>query len=259
MSTGLPKRVAVVTGGSAGIGQACAQRLAQDGIDVVIADLRPAEQTLRLIAEAGVRARAVACDVTQAEQVEQLAAEVEADFGRCDILVNNAGRYSMLPFEQITLETWRSYMALNLDAVFLLCKAFLPGMKRRGWGRIINMASNSALLGAPRMAHYIASKGGVIGLTRALAAEFGESGITVNALAPGPTLTETVVESFYASVGSRDEAAFKSFLNLLSQNQAIKRTGTPGDVVGALAFVASDAAAFMTGQTLVVDGGWAHT
>ena len=258
MARGHEGRVALITGAASGIGQACARRLAEDGVDIVIADVKPALDTVKLVEAAGRSALAVECDITNPEQVTQLASQVAARFGRCDIVFNNAGMYSTLKFDEITYEIWRRYMALNLDAAFLLAKAFLPGMQERRWGRIVNMASNSFYLLVPGLAHYIASKGGVVGLTRALASEYGEYGITVNALAPGPTLTEKIAETFFTQAQTRDRAALEAFMSSLAQNQAIKRVSMPEDLVGALSFLTSDDAAFMTGQTLVVDGGWAR-
>lgn len=258
MAKGHEGKVAVVTGAAGGIGQACAQRLAQDGARIVVVDVKPTNATVRSIEALRGEALGVKCDVTQPEQVSALAAQVNERFGRCDILFNNAGMYASIAFEDVTYEIWRRYMALNLDAMFLLAKAFLPGMRQRRWGRIINMASNSFHLLAPALTPYVASKGGVIGFTRALATEYGEHGVTVNALAPGPTLTPNIAETFYEQTNSRDEQALTSFLSGLARNQAIKRTATPQDIVGALSFLASEDAAFITGQTLVVDGGWAR-
>lgn len=252
-------RVALVSGAASGIGQACAHRLAEDGFDIVVADIKPAERTATLVRETGRRAEALQCDVTVPEEVARLVAELELRLGRCDVLVNCAGMYSMVPFEELSFEVWRRYMALNLDAMFLLCRALLPAMRKRGWGRVINIASNSFHLAPAGLTHYIASKGAVIGLTRGLASEYGDSGITVNALAPGPTLTEKLAETFFEQSGTREESALRDFMAALARNQAIKRIATPRDLVGVVSFLASDDAAFVTGQTLLVDGGWAHS
>ncbi|HTY95300.1 MAG TPA: SDR family NAD(P)-dependent oxidoreductase [Steroidobacteraceae bacterium] len=252
-------RVAVVSGAAGGLGQACAARLAQEGADIVVVDIKPCDETSALIERCGRRALVVNCDVTSPEQVGALARRVAESFGPCDILVNNAGIYSTAPFLEMSFETWRRYMALNLDAPFLMAQAFAPQMIARRWGRIINMASNSFhLVTVPGLTGYVASKGGLIGLTRALASELGTTGVTVNALAPGPTVTAQLEASFYLMSGTHDHGAFEAFTLELAQNQSIKRVATPADVVGALAFLASGDAGFMTGQTLVVDGGWAR-
>jgi 3-oxoacyl-[acyl-carrier protein] reductase/(S)-1-phenylethanol dehydrogenase len=252
-------RVAVISGAAGGLGQACAQRLARDGADIVVVDLKSGAETVQLVESLERRALAVSCDVTSPEQVSALAQRVQERFGRCDILVNNAGMYSTVPFLDLSYETWRRYMSLNLDGAFLLAKAFVPGMIEHGWGRIVSIASNSFhLVTPPGLTAYVASKGGLIGFTRALASELGASGVTVNAVAPGPTVTAQLESAFYQMAGTRDHAMFEQFMTQLAQNQAIKRVGTPAEVVGTVSFLASEDAAYMTGQTLIVDGGWAR-
>ena len=247
-------RTAVVTGAAAGLGQAIAARLARDGNNLVLADLRPATETADLVEKAGVRVRVVECDVTSEESVGRLAKAAE-EFGSCDVLVNNAGIYPFVMFEDLTFAEWRRILSTNLDSMFLTCKAFLPGMKARGWGRVINMASNAYMNGAdPMLVGYVSSKGGVIGLTRALASEYGAHGVTVNAVAPGLTVTATTIAAIGGAPG--DDGADK--WSAMSSLQAIKRTGTPDDIVGAAAFLASEEAGFITAQTLVVDGGLAR-
>ncbi|MBK1787176.1 SDR family NAD(P)-dependent oxidoreductase [Prauserella cavernicola] len=248
------KRIAVVTGAAAGLGQAIAHRLAESGMDVVLADLDTADETAALVDKAGGRAHSVICDVTSEASVAELATAAQ-DFGGCDVLVNNAGIYPFVLFEDLTFEMWRRILSTNLDSMFLTCKAFLPGMQTNGWGRVINLASNAYMNGAdPMLAGYVSSKGGVIGLTRALASEYGAHGITVNAIAPGLTVTGTTI----AAVGGRPGEAGAAKWGAMAALQAIKRTPTPADVVGAAAFLASEEAGFITAQTLVVDGGLAR-
>lgn len=242
-------RVAVVTGAAAGLGQAFAERLARDGADLVLADLDAAEETIAKVKAHGRRAAAVRCDVSDPKGVDALSETCRSAFGRCDILVNNAGIYFMASIEALSFADWRRLFAINVDSMFLVSKAFIPGMKAAGWGRIINMASNSVGLIAANMPHYVASKGAVIGLTRALATDLGPFGITVNAIAAGPTRTKGTMSSL-----PPDE--FERVFGALREQQVIKRTAEPSDIVGTLSFLASDDSSFMTGQTLVVDGGW---
>ena len=189
MPASLENKIALVTGAAGGLGQAFAQRLACDGAHLVLVDIKPCDDTVRMVEAAGREAMAVICDVTSEESVSYLAAEAEMRFGRCDIVINNAGIYPIQPFEQVTFADWRRVMSLNLDAVSLVSKAFAPGMKRRGWGRIINLSSSTLNTVASGYTHYIASKGGVVGFTRALATEMGNFGVTVNAISPSLTRT----------------------------------------------------------------------
>jgi NAD(P)-dependent dehydrogenase (short-subunit alcohol dehydrogenase family) len=238
-------RIAVVTGAAVGIGRAYAQRIAADGARVVLADVTDAAETEALIKNDGGEAIDVRCDVSDPHSVARLA-EAVAEMGGADILVHNAGIYPMNPVGQITFEEWRRVMAVNLDSMFLLTQGLLPHMRERGWGRIIGIASGMFHAGAPGSLHYVASKGGIIGFVRALAAEVGVDGVTVNAISPGLT------RSPGTSTGVHDELGL---FDMVTQRQAIKRNGEPNDLVGVLSFLLSDDAAFMTGQTLLVDGG----
>jgi NAD(P)-dependent dehydrogenase (short-subunit alcohol dehydrogenase family) len=245
-------KVAVITGAAKGIGQAFARRLAEDGCDVVAADIAPTDETVALVERAGRRAFACGCDVTSEAAVAALRSEVERRFGRCDILVNNAGIYPVRPFEQMTFADWRRVMALNLDAAFLTASAFVPGMKAGGWGRIVNMSSSTFPTVVPNYVHYIASKGGIVGFTRALATDLGPHGITVNAISPSLTRTPGTL----SRAPRAGRASMEEEFELLSKRQAIPRPALPEDLVGALSFLTSDDAAFITGQTLYVDGGY---
>jgi NAD(P)-dependent dehydrogenase (short-subunit alcohol dehydrogenase family) len=247
MGRGHRDKVAVITGAARGLGQAFAKRLAEDGAHVAVADLEAGEETASLVRAAGREALAVRCDVSSPESVAGVAREVERAFGRCDILVNNAGIYPSRPFDELTFAEWRRVISVNLDAMFLMAKAFVPGMKARGWGRVVNLASNTFGTPVPGLVHYIASKGGVIGFTRALASDLGPHGVTVNAIAPSLTRTPGTMVA-----GHTDPARFAMVASL----QAIKRNEEPDDLVGTLSFLTSDDAAFVTGQTLYVDGGW---
>ena len=247
MGRGHRDKVAVITGAARGLGQAFARRLAEDGAHVAVADLEAGEETASLVRAAGREAFAVRCDVAAAESGAGLAREVERAFGRCDILVNNAGVYPSQPFDELTFADWRRVLSVNLDSMFLMAKAFAPGMKARGWGRVVNLASNTFGTPVPGLVHYIASKGGVIGFTRALASDLGPHGVTVNAIAPSLTRTPGTMVA-----GHTGPARFAMVASL----QAIKRNEEPDDLVGTLSFLTSDDAAFVTGQTLYVDGGW---
>lgn len=240
-------RVATVTGGAKGIGRAFAERLAAEGAAVAVIDLEAATDTMATLSGAGAEAASFEGDVTSEDDVARLSAEIAERFGRCDILVNNVGIYPNEPFEEVTFAKWRRVMSINLDSMFLTAKAFAPGMVERGWGRIVNMASNTFATSVTGYSHYIASKGGVIGFTRALASDLADEGITVNAIAPSLVRTHGTQVTH-----PRSDERFEA----VSSMQAIKRTQMPEDLAGTLSFLASEDAAFLTGQTLYVDGGW---
>jgi NAD(P)-dependent dehydrogenase (short-subunit alcohol dehydrogenase family) len=191
------------------------------------------------------------CDVSNENSVAAMAKAVQQKFGRADIVVNCAGIYPQLDFADMTFADWRKVLSINLDGTFLVTSAFVPGMRAHKWGRIVNMASSTFGSVTTGCAHYVASKGGVIGFTRALAGDVAADGITVNAIAPGLTISPgTIVRKPRPGFSNMDE----EFVAVASL-QAIKRPEVPDDLVGALSFLTSDDAAFMTGQTLNVDGG----
>jgi NAD(P)-dependent dehydrogenase (short-subunit alcohol dehydrogenase family) len=245
----LKGKVAIVTGGGSGIGKALARRLAADGAAVVIADLANYDTAAAEIAKAtGARMLGLQVDVSSENDVARMAAETVKAFGRIDILVNNAAVFSTIklkPFEEIGVAEWRKVMDVNILGVALCCRACVPHMRKSGAGRIINLASGAPIKGVPLFLHYISSKGAVIAMTRGLARELGKDGITVNSLAPGFTLSENVAKDpVHVQQGERTR-----------MTRAIQRDETPEDLVGAVSFLASADAAFITGQTLVVDGG----
>jgi NAD(P)-dependent dehydrogenase (short-subunit alcohol dehydrogenase family) len=244
-------KIAVISGAANGIGQAFAQRLAQDGAHVIVADVAPGADTVKLVEAAGRQALAHKTDVASEESVKALAAEVAKRFGRCDILVNCAGIYPLQPFAQMSFADWRRVQAINLDSVFLMSAAFAPGMRERKWGRIVNLASSTLGSVVSGFVHYMASKAGIVGITRALASELGPDGITVNAISPGLTRSPGTLERTPrpGMASMDDEFAFAATM------QAIKRPEVPADLVGTVSFLTSDDAAFITGQTINVDGG----
>jgi len=237
-------RTAVITGAAQGIGRAYALRLAADGHNVVVADIQAADETIELVTAAGGTAIAIECDVSSEDSVGNLHEEVAGRFGGAEILVNNAIAYAQGALEELTLEDWRRVHAVGVDGLFLTSRAFVPDMRAGGWGRIINISSSTIGLMLPGLLPYITAKGGVIGFTRALASEVGGAGITVNAVAPGLTRTEMTAAHMSPE-----------FFDWMNSLQAIPRTEVPEDLVGTISFLASEDAGFITGQTIVVDGG----
>lgn len=246
----LEGRIAVVTGAARGIGQAIALELANRGAKIVAVDLREADETTRLIEANGGRCRAITADVSDPAISETLADEACKGWDPCQILVNNAAlQLPPTPVAQVSYEVWRRVIQTNLDSMFLTCKAFLPAMVAHQHGRIINVASTSIFTSSPGLVPYMASKGGVIGLTSALANDLGGYGVTVNAVSPGFTRTPPVDEAIEA--GGFPEAMADAVVAM----QTIKRPATPHDVAGLVCFLASDDASFITGQFLSADGG----
>ena len=236
-------RTAIVTGAAQGIGAAIAAQLAAAGATVVVADLN-AEGAATAAAKLGDPSFAVTVDVGDPESVAALHAEVTGRTGRIDILVNNAAIVPFTAWDDVDFAEWRRIMRVNLDGVYLMCRASSDEMRKRGYGRIVNIASNTFFAGTPNMAAYVAAKGGVIGFTRALATELGGYGITVNAVSPGLTASEGVLASPHAQ-------AF-DFVGTL---QALKRRAVPDDIAPAVVFLASEEAAWVTGSTINADGG----
>lgn len=245
----LDGKVVIVTGASMGIGRAIAQGFHNEGAVVVVADRAGAGDAAAALSRTNRKALAVACDVSKPEDTQALAQTVLDEFGRIDVLVNNAGIYSSLepkPFEELDIEEWRTVLDVNVIGQFLACKAVVPPMKSQGSGRIVNISSGTPFKGVPFMLHYVASKGAVNAITKALAKELGGYGILVNGVAPGFTLSDGV---------RANPAQLEKLQEISMQARVLARDQHPDDIVGAVTFLASDAAAFITGQTLVVDGG----
>jgi 3-oxoacyl-[acyl-carrier protein] reductase len=246
----LDGRVAIVTGGARSIGAAFAKGLAAEGAKIVIADLDAAEETLGIIKQAGGEAMAVKTDVTNESSCEEMVAKAVEAYGKLDILVANAGLWVHLERQsatEIDVDTWEKVMSVNVKGVWLSAKAAIPEMVKNEYGKIITVASTRAMKGGAGMLHYDASKGAVIGLTRSLAREYGPSGICANIIAPGATDTEI---SQSLATDTQKERRVAS-----AQARAIKRAEEPDDLVGACVHLASPESDFMSGQTLVVDGG----
>jgi len=246
----LDGRVAIVTGGARSIGAAFAKGLAAEGANVVIADLDAAEETLGIIKQAGGEAMAVKTDVTSESSCEEMVAKAVEAHDRLDILVANAGLWVHLERQaatEIDIDTWEKVMSVNVKGVWLSAKAAIPEMVKNNYGKIITVASTRAMKGGAGMLHYDTSKGAVIGLTRSLAREYGPSGICANIIAPGATNTEISRSLATETQKERRVASAKA--------RAIKRAEEPDDLVGACVHLASPESDFMSGQTLVVDGG----
>ena len=239
-------QVAIVTGGSQGIGLAYAQALVDRGAHVIIADLQGAPEAAAAIGAVG-----VSVDVTNSEQVAAAIARVQQEFARIDILVNNAAFYgglSLTGFEEIPEAEWDKSMAVNVKGVWLMCRAVAPIMRSQAAGRIVNIASNVVFMGKPNFLHYVASKGAVWAMTNALSREFAGTGVTVNCVAPGYTITPATRE-----MGTPEQAAILE--DQIINAQSVKRLLEPQDMVGAVLYFASEEAAMVTGQTIIVDGG----
>jgi len=241
----LAGKVAIVTGGARHIGAVYCRKLAAEGAAVIIADVLDGDKVVQEITAAGGRAMALKVDVSKEEDTIQMAAETVKTFGRIDILVNNAAIFINIqrqPFYEITAEEWDRVSAVNIKGPFLCAKAVFPQMKEQRSGKIINISSSTAFTGTPLFLHYVASKAALIGMTRSLAREVGEFGICVNAIAPG-------------LVQHEGQTAPKGFTEFQLKARSIKRLQTPEDLLGVLVYLASPDSDFVTGQTILVDGG----
>ena len=241
----LDGKVAIVTGASQGIGNAIATGLAAEGARIVVADLRGAEEAAAAF-PGGV---GLAVDVADETAVAGLADDVVAQCGSIDILVNNAGLYASLemrPFTQIPLAEWRQVMDVNVASMFLMCRAVVPVMEAKGGGRIVNISSGTPFRGVPFLLHYVTSKGAIVAFTRALAKEVGKKEILVNCVAPGFTMSAGV-EAHPEVVEKLRDASVSA--------RTLQRDQVPEDVVGAVVYLSGPGSSFVTGQTIVIDGG----
>jgi 2-hydroxycyclohexanecarboxyl-CoA dehydrogenase len=244
---GVSVKVALVTGAASGIGAAISRRLARDGIAIGVLDvlLEGAAQVAAEIVAAGGKAIPLQASITDRPQVKAAVATLRETFGPVTILVNNAGITGFVPFEQLTDAQWDKMLEVNLKGTFIVTQVVLPDMKTAGWGRIVNISSSSAQSGAPLMAHYSASKGAIIALTKTLAREFGPLGITCNNIPP----------RFVMNTVMSEESIDQSHRQAMIEAGPIRRQGEPQDIAGACAWLVSDEAGYVTGQTIGVNGG----
>ena len=237
------ERVALVTGAASGIGQAVAVGLAERGATVVVAGHGDLTETTELITGAGGTAIAAALDISDPGSIESLRAQLADEYGHVDILVNNAGIFEQATWDQLDLELWQRVMRVDVNGTMLMCKAFLPLMQGRGWGRVINVSSATVAIASPVSIAYRTSKMAVVGFTRALSATVGDDGITVNAVLPSLTrtpMTEGLPEPIVTNSLGR---------------QVIHRMAEPEDIAGGILMLASDDAGWITGQAIMANGG----
>jgi NAD(P)-dependent dehydrogenase (short-subunit alcohol dehydrogenase family) len=250
MSANLEGKVAIITGAARGLGKEYAERLALEGAAVVVGDVRDCGETVAAIEGAGGRAVGVTLDVADATSCEAAAKAAEDNFGRIDVLVNNAALYGGLKggrFESLDPDEWDQCMAVNVTGMWNCCKAVVGGMRIAGGGSIINISSLAAVYGLPFALHYAVSKAAVIGMTRSLARELGKDWIRVNAIAPSAVMTEGTEEFFGAKLDKAKE--------VIANEQTLKRNLETEDLAGTVIYLAGDASRFVTGQTIMVDGG----
>ena len=256
----LKGKVALVTGSTSGIGLGIARALAAQGADIMMngfGDAGAIEQLRAgLAAEFGVRALYSPADMSKPEQIAAMVAEAEAKLGAVDIQVNNAGIQYVANIEDFPTARWDAIIAINLSAVFHGMKAAIPGMKKRGWGRIINIASAHGLVASPQKVAYVAAKHGVVGMTKVAAIETANSGITVNAICPGWVLTPLVEKQLEDKAKEQGTSVEQEKQAFLSEKQAMTKFTTAEQIGGLAVFLCSDAAATITGAPLSIDGGW---
>jgi NAD(P)-dependent dehydrogenase (short-subunit alcohol dehydrogenase family) len=246
----LSGKVAVVTGGGGGIGREIAVDLARQGATVVIADISEANSAVAEIIALGGKASAHRVDMGDETAVAAFGKQLAATPGKVDILVNNAGLFTTItrgPFDQLDVQEWRRVLDVNVTGPFLITRALLPMLKQSAAGRVINITSATVFSAPPTMLHYVTSKGAMTAMTRSMARELGSFGITVNAIAPGFTMSDGVI--------ANESEKFLGQADRARAGRAIARDQMPADIVGAVAFLAADNSGFITGQTIVVDGG----
>ena len=252
----LENRVAIITGGAKGIGKAISLKFAEEGCDIVVnaMHIEGAEKVAEEVIKLGRRSLAIAADVADTAQVNDMIDRTVKEFGKIDILVNNAGGISEATggaIESTTDEDWNRIIGINLTGQFLCCRAVVPHMKKNGYGKIVNVSSMGAIHPPAPIVHYHSAKGGVLGLTTNLAYELRQENITVNAILPGPVLSEF----FNKMLDSMSEEEGKAFFNMLDNKVPMHRMGKPEEIAGVALFLASDMSSYVTGEAINVGGG----
>jgi len=251
---------ALVTGSTSGIGEAIARALANAGASVTLNGFGDKAQIEKLrttiAAEANVEVAYSSADMTKPSEIASMMAEAEKKFGSLDIIVNNAGIQHVSPVEDFPVEKWDQVIAINLSSAFHTIRAAVPGMKRRQWGRIINIASAHGLVASPQKTAYVAAKHGIIGLTKSVALEVANNGITCNAICPGWVLTVLVERQIAARAQASGKTVKEEELALLSEKQPMHQFSRPENIGALTVFLCSDAAATITGSSYSIDGGW---
>ncbi|WP_155058878.1 SDR family NAD(P)-dependent oxidoreductase [Streptomyces blattellae] len=244
MTGRLAGKIAVVTGGASGIGQAIAKKMASEGADIAVADINPADETAELVKAAGQRFFSAQVDISDEAQINAFAGQVRDALGSVDIVSNNAALVELVEFSDVSFESWNKIVSVNAGGALLTSKAFLDQLKESSAGRVINMTTTAYWESPPTFASYLSSKGAVNGLTYAMATDLAKHDITVNGVAPSVVRTPFTLTRL-------SEEYFEHHMQL----QNLKRQQTPEDVANVVAFLASDEAAFITGQIIAVDGG----
>lgn len=253
-------KIALVTGSTSGIGLGIAQALAAQGADIVLNGFGdPAEiERLRADIEARhrVRARFEAADLTRPAEIESLVPRIEANFGAVDVLINNAGIQHVASVQDFPVERWDAVIALNLSAAFHASRCVLPGMQKKNWGRIVNIASAHGLVASAQKSAYVAAKHGIIGLTKVVALENARTGITCNAICPGWVLTPLVQKQIDARAAAGGLSPEEAKAQLLGEKQPSMEFVTPQQIGELAVFLCSEAAAQVRGAAYTIDGGW---
>jgi len=256
----LKGKTALVTGSTSGIGRGIAEVFAKEGANIVLNGFGRADEIealrAKIAGEHGVVVRYDGADMTRPDTIEAMVKKAVAEFGAVDILVNNAGIQHVAPIDEFPAEKWHEIIAINLVASFHTIRHALPGMKKRKWGRVINIASAHALVASPFKSAYVAAKHGVAGLTKTVALEVAEQGITVNAICPGYVLTPLVEKQIPDTAKVRGITEQQVVRDVLLAAQSTKQFVTVGQVAALARYLAGDDAASITGAILSVDGGW---